>query len=353
MFMMFLMVCTLGVTYGVNAHAGAIRSGFNSNSLPSNDDSSTSLVSIGFFVNFFGSNYTDLYINNNGNVTFDSAQSTYTPYGLVSTSRVIIAPFFADVDTRGSGSGVVTYSYGAGSVDGRNAFGVNWIDVGYYSAHVDKLNSFQLILIDRSDIAPGDFDFEFNYDKVQWETGDASSGSGGLGGNSARVGYSNGTGDPGTYYERSGSGVPGSFLDSNSSTGLIYNSLNSSVSGRYLFQVRNGEVTVVDLVSFTAEGDSNGNVALNWETAAEVNNAGFNIYRSKHKDSAYTKINDELIDNKGSETEGARYSFEDAPGRGSFYYKLEDVDTNGTKTMHGPVKVRVRNGGSEARKSRV
>ena len=101
--------------------------------------------------------------------------------------------------------------YGPGTVDGHNAFGVNWVNVGYFFKHDDKLNSFQLVLIDRSDRHPGDADIEFNYGTVRWETGDWSGGTNGLGGVSARVGYSNGTGNPGTYYELSGSGVPGSF----------------------------------------------------------------------------------------------------------------------------------------------
>ena len=42
--------------------------------------------------------------------------------------------------------------------------------------HADKLLSCQLVIIDRSDIAAGDFDMEFNYDKVQWQYGDVSEG---------------------------------------------------------------------------------------------------------------------------------------------------------------------------------
>ena len=45
-----------------------------------------------------------------------------------------------------------------------------------FHEHADRLLSCQLVIIDRSDIAPGDFDMEFNYDKVQWEWGDASQG---------------------------------------------------------------------------------------------------------------------------------------------------------------------------------
>jgi len=172
-----------------------------------------------------------LYVNNNGNVTFDAPMWEYSPWALsTNIGRAIIAPFFADVDTWGydpldpnNNSKQVTY--GTGTVNGYPAFGVNWVDVGYYSSHVDKLNSFQLILIDRSDRGVGDFDMEFNYNKIEWETGDVT-GDNGFGGNSARAGFSNGSGERGTYYEFPGSGVHGAFLDRNLETGLIYHSRN-------------------------------------------------------------------------------------------------------------------------------
>jgi len=113
--------------------------------------------------------------------------------------------------------------------------------VGYFPSSIDKLNSIQLVMVDRSDIAPGDFDFEFNYDQIQWETGGASSGVNGLGGFSARVGYSNGAGVSG---ELPGSAVNGAYLDGGPNA-LVSGSLNSSVAGRYLFQVRGGAVSEV------------------------------------------------------------------------------------------------------------
>lgn len=225
---------------GEGTAAAAIRNGFNSSTLSANDDGSTGLVSLGFTVDFFGVTHTQLFVNNNGNVTFDFSLGTFTPFNLNTTNRQIIAPFFADVDTRPAASLDVTY--GTGIVDGRAAFGVNWINVGYYNQRTNLLNSFQLVLIDRSDTGAGNFDIEFNYDKIQWETGDASGGSGGLGGNSARVGYANGTGASGTFFELPGSAVNGAFLDSNLATGLIHHSLNSSVDGRYVFAARNGAI---------------------------------------------------------------------------------------------------------------
>lgn len=230
----------LGVLGAAAAQAQAIRSGFDSNTLASNDDGSAGPVSIGFEVDFFGVESEELYVNNNGNVTFDGELSSYTPFDLTSTGQQIIAPFFADVDTRGGGSSPVTY--GQGTVDGSAAFGVNWVDVGYFNANDDKLNSFQLVLIDQGD---GDFAIEFNYDGIEWETGDASEGTDGLGGASARVGFSNGTGDPGTFLELEGSAENGAFLDDGpSDTALVLNSRESDVPGRYIFFAEGGIIII-------------------------------------------------------------------------------------------------------------
>ena len=46
-----------------------------------------------------------------------------------------------------------------------------------------------------------------------------------------------------------------------------------------------------------------------------------------------------LIPAQGSSTQGASYEFvdTDVKNRKTYYYKLEDIDLNGTSTMHGPV----------------
>jgi hypothetical protein len=230
----FAVAVLVATAAAVDAQAIRDNAGFNATTFPGNDDLSTGLVNIGFTIDFFGFTYSQLYVNNNGNVTFDAPLGTFTPFPLLTTTRVIIAPFFADVDTR-AGEPV---RYGTSMIDGRAAFGVNFLGVGYYPGRTDKLNYFQLVLIDRSDIAAGDFDFEFNYSQIEWETGGASGGTDGLGGNSARVGWSNGVD---TAFELPGSAVNGAFLDGGSHA-LISNRLNSSIDGRYLFEVRQGMV---------------------------------------------------------------------------------------------------------------
>jgi hypothetical protein len=233
-----------GVAGADGPNAVILNPGCQTTPLAANDDGSSTQVALPFSINFFGATYNSLFVNNNGNVTFDRALTTFTPFGLVGAATPIIAPFFADVDTRGAGSGVLRYgpiSVGSTDVNGHAAFCANWVNVGYYSRNTDKLNSFQLVLIDRSDTGTGNFDIEFNYDKVQWETGDASDGVDGIGGSPARVGYSNGNT---SSFELQGSGVSGAFLDSNAVTGLIHNNVNSTLQpGRYVFPVRNGVAT--------------------------------------------------------------------------------------------------------------
>lgn len=245
-------VLALAASASLLAHPSTARATDNSgaivnsadctqNELSRNDDGSTGSVPIGFSLDFFGRSYDHLWVNNNGNVTFDRPYSTYTPFTLAGTSAVMIAPFFADVDTRGGGSQTVRYGYGETTYQGHRAFCVDWIDVGYYNQRFDKLNSFQLLLVQREDSRTrGDFDIVFNYGQVQWETGEASGGVNGLGGSPARVGYSNGDGAIGTSFELQGSGRSGAFLDGEPNFGLVNHSLNDPQLGRYVFRVRNG-----------------------------------------------------------------------------------------------------------------
>jgi hypothetical protein len=95
--------------------------------------------------------------------------------------------------------------------------------------------------------------------------------------------------------------------------------------------------TAVDLASLGAQAGPEG-VVVAWETNAEIDNAGFNVYRGTSLTGPWVQINDELIVAQGG-TGGGSYSVVDTPGYGTFYYQLEDVDYNGIATMHGPAPV--------------
>ncbi len=102
--------------------------------------------------------------------------------------------------------------------------------------------------------------------------------------------------------------------------------------------VNDNITTAIELSGFEAIPGNN-QVILNWSTETENDNAGFNIYRAESEAGEYIKINNSLIPAKGSSTEGASYQFvdTDVQNRKTYYYKLEDIDLNGTATMHGPV----------------
>ena len=86
-------------------------------------------------------------------------------------------------------------------------------------------------------------------------------------------------------------------------------------------------VIPVELVSFVAKPTSNG-VEINWETASETNNKGFEVQRS------YDQTNFEQIGfvaGKGTSTARNIYSFVDRSASNNVvYYRLKQVDYDGT-----------------------
>src|SRR5262249_10917427 len=101
--------------------------------LSATHDRSFGPIPLNFTPNFFGNTYSSIYINNNGNITFTGALPDFTPFDLTTTTTPIIAPFFADVDTR---IGSIA-SAGSSMVDGHPAFYVDWFNVGYHNERVD------------------------------------------------------------------------------------------------------------------------------------------------------------------------------------------------------------------------
>lgn len=112
----------------------------------------------------------------------------------------------------------------------------------------------------------------------------------------------------------------------------------------------NGPSTLVTLVSFTAVADGD-KVTLAWETGAEIDNAGFNLYRADSDSSPQVRVNDQLLAARGQGM-GASYAYEDGSlDQGSYFYWLEDVDFTGMRTLHGPVQVRVEDAGAGNQRS--
>jgi uncharacterized repeat protein (TIGR01451 family) len=105
--------------------------------------------------------------------------------------------------------------------------------------------------------------------------------------------------------------------------------------------------TRITLQSFSARygTDKNGanRVMLIWKTGGESHNLGFNVYRELNGNRV--RMNPSIIAGSALMMSGAlsrhaakSYAWIDpsAPGSGTSYW-LEDIDVNGTRTLHGPV----------------
>lgn len=83
----------------------------------------------------------------------------------------------------------------------------------------------------------------------------------------------------------------------------------------------------VELVDFTAENKEN-QVALNWITASELDNAGFEVERSQNGQTWETL---DFVKGNGTTTNYNTYNYTDnTPLNGTSYYRLKQIDTNGT-----------------------
>ncbi len=197
-----------------------------------NDDDTTLAINLPFNFDMFGSPQNQVFINNNGNVSFGAGFDTFTSTGFPVNGFPMIAPFWADVDTRNSLSGVVYYKIES------NRLTVTWDHVGYFFSQADKLCTFQLIMSDGTDPLVGiGQNVCFCYGDMQWTTGSASGGVGGFGGTPATVGINAGDGvnffqigrfdHEGNDYDGPGGAADGvSFLDNTRQcflTGTIQN----------------------------------------------------------------------------------------------------------------------------------
>ncbi|AWV89227.1 EGF domain-containing protein [Bradymonas sediminis] len=157
------------------------------------DDSSQRIDNLGGIfpsgLIFQGQNYSSLYININGTISFGAARSTYTPEAIPGLNYPALAPFFADADLTADLVGDI---YTCRDTANQQII-FTWDRVGYYNKKTDKRNSFQLIMRNSGDQCQdpnvtSTFDVEFRYNRLEWTTGDASGGTGGLGGTPATAG---------------------------------------------------------------------------------------------------------------------------------------------------------------------
>ncbi|XP_067286720.1 sushi, nidogen and EGF-like domain-containing protein 1 [Pseudorasbora parva] len=174
-----------GIFYPFGSAAGDIRNA-------AVDDGSSSVIQLSSPFLFFGRTYQQIYVNNNGHLTFSQASSQYVPYSFpAKRSQDIIAGLWTDLDNRVRG--VVSYhQYTSGSVLTRATqdinnhfsnltFNASWVFVATwdkvaYSPITNTNTTFQVVLISGSnfsfilmnyaDIAETGLPVEAGYDTV-------------------------------------------------------------------------------------------------------------------------------------------------------------------------------------------
>jgi len=206
--------------------------GFGTSSVFRNDDSGVGPIALPFAINFYGSTYSSYYANTNGNITFLSVFGTFTPTAFPGAPQPIIAPWWADVDTRNPSSGVEGLVWYTNPDPSTTV--VTWNNVGVYNSQNPPSNNFQLVLrdLEPSTGTAGDFSFEFRYDDLNWTTGAVSNVA-------ALAGY-----DAGNYTDF--------FTIPGSKTADVLNLVNTSNVGQegvWRFSVLNGEVIPPDTSS--------------------------------------------------------------------------------------------------------
>jgi hypothetical protein len=106
----------------------------------------------------------------------------------------------------------------------------------------------------------------------------------------------------------------------------------------------------IELSSFSVNAESDGKVLLNWQTASEKDNAGFEVERRMISDPNASNVfevvgsylsNTSLL-GAGFSNSTRHYSFIDQPGKSGVYeYRLADFSLDGERTTHEPKTVEV------------
>ncbi len=267
---------------------------------------------------FFGSDYTSVFVNVNGFMTFGAGVEDWTPAGAlpqVGDPANMIAFAFRDLYARTTYTPATSVSYkiladrivisyeniyDRGGADGTNYISVQ---IALYISDAPTLNS--LCVINYND--------EKSYAPLATNTivTLASLGLNGPGGLS------------GFNYRYLGLGGP------------MFDGVALSPNGANAMALAFGDQDIplpVSLASFMSSVNGR-DVKLSWKTESETNNAGFEIERSEAELNQWVKAG--YISGKGTVTTPTNYTFEDKKlNSGKFNYRLKQIDNNGNFQYH-------------------
>ncbi|XP_068098422.1 uncharacterized protein [Hyperolius riggenbachi] len=148
---------------------------------PTSDDGGTPLIPLSTSLHLFGRNYSSLYVNNNGLLSFRSSISQFTPQQLpVALGNPFLAVFWADINNQVAGdiyyrqstdpdllhqvsSDIRTYFHDE-DFTAQWVFVATWHRVAYFGSNTNKVDTFQAVVT-----TDGNQTFLFyNYADLQW-----------------------------------------------------------------------------------------------------------------------------------------------------------------------------------------
>lgn len=140
----------------------------------------------------------------------------------------------------------------------------------------------------------------------------------------------------GNYLVTNGSGI-----HEITTSNTLVRTIVAGASAQYIDYV-DFQLIPVELTSFTSKVIDN-SVLLNWTTATELNNYGFEIQRTSDRNfTNWSSIG--FINGKGTTSEPQSYSFsDDNLTSGKYYYRLKQIDFDGTYEFTHVVEAEILN----------
>lgn len=136
---------------------GTFGTGLNSG------DDDCDQVAIGFTFPFFGVDYTQVWVNSNGNLTFDACNTTFSPTPVPDPPKLLVATLYGDFDPTLAGD-VFYKTVGA---PGFRVFVVTWSGIPEFAGDPDDTNTFQVMFFEET----GQIQFGYNgltTDGINW-----------------------------------------------------------------------------------------------------------------------------------------------------------------------------------------
>jgi hypothetical protein len=98
----------------------------------------------------------------------------------------------------------------------------------------------------------------------------------------------------------------------------------------------------IQLHLFTATTVAHAGVRLDWATLTETNNYGFEVQKSKHSTEGFQAIPNSLVLGHGTTLSPQSYTYlDEGVAAGKWYYRLRQIDLDGTSHLTSPIGVDV------------